>query len=277
MNVPPRDQMGPGDSADVTRTVRRDEPVGPESVTGDGRVGPPDRLPIAEDLVDSQGSPDFDHPRIDAASLAPTRRRFVQAILNGERRAALAIALEAFEHGAQVEDLYADVFQDALYEVGRLWETHVITVAQEHIATAVTQFVMAHVFGRIANVAASRGLALMTGVPGELHHVGALMVSDMLEAHGWQVQFLGSDLPIASIVDTIAATQPRLLGISVTMAANRHHATRLIEQARPAVGGLRVVVGGAAFGGGHWRDSGADDYASDVRGAIALLCAEAAA
>ena len=81
--------------------------------------------------------------------LGLTRRLFVQAIVTGERKAALTIAREALRNGARVQDLYADVFQDALYEVGRLWETNAITVAQEHMATAVTQYVMAHVFGTI--------------------------------------------------------------------------------------------------------------------------------
>jgi methanogenic corrinoid protein MtbC1 len=204
--------------------------------------------------------------------LALTRRLFVQAIVAGGRQAALTIALEALRQGAAVQDVYADVFQDALYEVGRLWESNAITVAQEHMATAMTQYVMAHVFGQIAAPVSSRGVAIMTGVPGELHHVGALMVSDMLEANGWQVQFLGSNLPIASILHTIVEAKPQILGISVTMLFNVHQATRLIAEARRAAGSIRVVVGGSAFRFGAWRTTGADDYASDVRSAVARLC-----
>ena len=211
-------------------------------------------------------APDADGP------LSLTRRLFVQALLTGYRQAALNIALEALRSGVAVQDLYADVFQDGLYEVGRLWETNAITVAQEHMATAVTQYVMAQVFGGIDSPSPSRGVAVMTGVPGELHHVGALMVSDMLETHGWQVQFLGSNLPIASILAAITDAQPRVLGISITMPFNLHHATRLIEQAKRAIPGLRAVVGGAACRGDAWRETGADDYATDVRGAIGLLC-----
>jgi len=206
------------------------------------------------------------------APISLTRRLFVQALLTGQRQAALNIALEALRNGVAVQDLYADVFQDALYEVGRLWETNAITVAQEHMATAVTQYVMAHVFGSIDSPSGSRGVAVMTGVPGELHHVGALMVSDMLEIHGWQVQFLGSNLPIASILGAITDAQPQILGISITMPFNLHHATRLIDQAKRVAPGLRAVVGGAACRGDAWRNTGADDYATDVRGAINLLC-----
>ena len=216
---------------------------------------------------------DAAHPAPEAdGPLSLTRRLFVQALLAGQRQAALNIALEALRNGAAVQDLYADVFQDALYEVGRLWETNAITVAQEHMATAVTQYVMAHVFGSIHSPSPSRGVAVMTGVPGELHHVGALMVSDMLETHGWRVQFLGSNLPIAAILAAITDARPQLLGISITMPFNLHHAVRLIEEAKRVVPGLRAVVGGAACRGDAWHNTGADHYATDVRGAIDLLC-----
>lgn len=208
--------------------------------------------------------------------LAAARQQFVGAILSGERRAALTVALAALEAGAPIPDLYADVFQAALYEIGRRWEENRITVAQEHMATAVTQYVMAHVFEHIPPSAVKRGLAVITGVPGELHHVGAMMVSDMLEAHGWQVQFLGSNLPVASIVGTVSEARPALLGVSVTMRDNLPQAVELIAGAKQAVSGLRVVVGGAAFRSAEWTATGADDYAADVRGAIALLCEDPA-
>ena len=63
-----------------------------------------------------------------------------------------------------------------------------------------------------------------------------------------------------------------MLGISVTMLFNRHHATRLIAEARRADPRVRVVVGGAAFRHEAWCETGADDYAADVRSAITLRC-----
>ena len=56
------------------------------------------------------------------------------------------------------------------------------------------------------------------------------------------------------------------------MLFNVHHATRLIAEAKRAAAQVRVVVGGSAFRLGSWRATGADDYATDVRSAVALLC-----
>jgi methanogenic corrinoid protein MtbC1 len=209
----------------------------------------------------------------DDSPLALTRSLFVQAILRGERRAALTIASEAVRAGASIADLYADVFQDALYEVGRRWERNAISVAQEHMATAVTQYVMAQMYERIPLAPATRGTALLTGVPGELHHVGALMVSDLLEAHGWEARYLGSNLPVPAVVGAVRDTAPDLLGISVTMAFNLHHAERLIKDVQAIGRPIRIVVGGGAFRAPEtWRAIGAHDYAADLRGALSLLC-----
>src|SRR5690606_29037166 len=101
------------------------------------------------------------------------REVYLQAILNGERRAALTVALELLREGRSVADLYYDVLQPAQYELGRLWERNEITVAREHMGTAITQFVIAQLYSRIETPSTSRGKAVVTGVQGELHQLGA--------------------------------------------------------------------------------------------------------
>lgn len=212
-------------------------------------------------------------PPVAPHPLTTTRNMFMQTILTGNRKAALAVATEALRDGTGIQDLYADVFQDSLREVGRLWETNAITVAQEHMATAVTQYVMAQVFDRIESPAIARGTAMITGVPGEFHHIGPMMIADMLEANGWRVQFLGSNLPIPAIVAAIKDARPDVLGVSVTMLFNLHEAGRLIELVRGLGDPIRIVVGGAAFRvATDWRRTGADAYAADLKAAVALLC-----
>jgi methanogenic corrinoid protein MtbC1 len=199
---------------------------------------------------------------------------FVQTILKGDRKSALTVAREALREGVDLQDLYADVFQDGLREVGRLWETNAVTVAQEHMATAVTQYVMAQVFDHIQPPDVVRGSALVTGVSGELHHIGPMMIADMLEANGWRVQFLGGNIPEPAVVAAVKDARLDVLGISVTMLFNLHQASRLIDAVRALGHPIRVVVGGAAFRvATDWRQTGADAYASDLRTAVALLCA----
>lgn len=205
------------------------------------------------------------------ASLTLTRSIYLQAVLAGSRTAALNVVREALRDGVSVLDLYADVLQATLYEVGRLWETNRITVAHEHAATAITQFVMAQMYDRMERSTGAKGRILLTGLNGELHNVGALMVADVLEASGWTVHFLGTNLPHTSILDAIREHQPEGVGISATMLFNVPALTRLVESIRGEWGtARRIVVGGAAFRHAPdlWREIGADGYGRHLRDAL---------
>jgi methanogenic corrinoid protein MtbC1 len=207
--------------------------------------------------------------------LALTREMYLQAILAGERVAALTVATEALRDGATALDVYVDVLQAALYEVGRRWEANRITVAHEHAATAITQFVIANLYPRLDRSAAGqRGTMLITGLPGELHSVGAMMVADVLETRGWNVHFLGTNLPHRAIVDAIRERHPECVGISATMLFSLTAVRMLISSVRDEWGlSKRIVVGGAAFRQSRevWRELGADGHARDLREALALL------
>jgi MerR family transcriptional regulator, light-induced transcriptional regulator len=208
------------------------------------------------------------------APLAPEVRLYVQAILGGQRQAALNIALEAVLAGHSVPDVYCDLLQPAQYEVGRLWESNQVTVAQEHMATAITQYVVAQLYGRLPIPESVRGNALVTGVEGELHQLGANMVADMLEAEGWNVRFLGTQLPHRDILHAVEEHGPAVVGISATMLYSLPRVAELVSAIRASAGeGVRIVVGGGAFRAAPdaWADMGADGAASDLRSAVALV------
>jgi methanogenic corrinoid protein MtbC1 len=115
---------------------------------------------------------------------------FLQTTLAGKRQEALTIVLEALRAGQAVVDLYVDIIQTSLYQIGLLWERNQITVAEEHMATAIVQYVMAQLYAHLPPATITRGNVVITGIQGELHQVGANLVADVLEADGWDVRFL---------------------------------------------------------------------------------------
>ena len=177
------------------------------------------------------------------------RSVFLQAILNGRRRDALTVVREALLERVSTADLYVHIFQTALYEIGALWEQGRISVAQEHLATATVQYVIAQVYAQLPMPPATRGNAVVTGVQGEFHQVGANLVADMLEADGWNVRFLGTNMPHRGIIEAIEETPTALLGISATMLFNLPHVRELVRDVRESLGANapRIIVGGSAF------------------------------
>ncbi|MEX0891150.1 MAG: cobalamin-dependent protein [Gemmatimonadota bacterium] len=208
----------------------------------------------------------------DSDPFATERSLYLQAVLAGQRGAALTVAFESLVAGAAVPEVYESILQPVQYEVGRLWEQNVISVATEHMATAITQYVMAQLYARIDMPAASRGNAIVTGVQGELHQIGGNMVADMLEADGWNMRFLGTHLPHAAVLSAIEDHRPSLLGISATVLRNLPAVADLIEQTRRHFGAVAILVGGGAFRSSPemWREIGADGFGHNIRHAVAV-------
>lgn len=166
-------------------------------------------------------------------------------------------------------DVYVDLFQQTLVEIGARWERNEISVAQEHLATTTVQFVLAQLYGAIDRSSPSRGSALVTGVEGELHQVGANLVADVLEADGWRVRFLGTNMPHEGIVEAALEMDAELVAVSTTMLFNLDAAGRLVDALRNSKRERtpRILVGGSAFRAAPklWREVGADDFAVDLR------------
>ena len=192
----------------------------------------------------------------DAAVLPPAaeerwkapRAAWLAAALAGDSRAARSAA-EAAVHGLDdMKAFYLEVLQPALREVGRLWQTGEVSVAQEHLATSIAGRTMAAFYVQFMDRKPTRGAAVITSAPEEFHEVGARMVADFLEIDGWDTAFLGANTPVEEVMKLLKARKPAILGISVMMPFNLAKAERLIEavRAEPQLSGVKIMVGGGA-------------------------------
>jgi methanogenic corrinoid protein MtbC1 len=208
--------------------------------------------------------------------LGLTMRAFLTAILGGQRRTALGVIEEALSSGARQVDIYVDVIAEALHNVGALWEQNKISVAQEHMASVISQYVIAMIYPRIVPLDKSLGKMVVTGVSGEQHQIGANLVADAMEENGWEVRFLGTNLPHASVLSTIDETSADVLCISTTLVANLPSAVELVRSVRERFGARvpRIVLGGSAFQlvPQFAKEIGSSEVIPDLRQAIDALC-----
>ena len=205
-------------------------------------------------------------------SLDQLARDFLDALLAGNRRQASEMILAAVNDGVGVKDIYALVFERTQREVGRLWQTNRISVAQEHFCTAATQMVMSQLYPYIFTGERKERRMVMACVGGELHEIGARMVADFFEMEGWDTYFLGANTPPEGVLRAVEERQADLLTVSVTMTFHLSHVSALIERLRKQadVKRTRVLVGGYPFNLSPdlWQKVGADGYAVDARGAL---------
>ena len=211
--------------------------------------------------------------RAEGDPLSPACRLYLAAAVSGRREDALRIVQEAVRGGESPVDVYIDIFQSALHEVGRRWQTTGLTIAEEHMATATTQFILSVIHEEHPRTGGRGGTAVVTGVVNEQHVVGASIVANVLDAEGWDVRFMGSNLPHDAIVSAIGQNRASLVAISVTMSAGVADARDLIADIRrSSANPPRIIVGGAAFTRDEhlWQAIGADGFAADARSVAEL-------
>ncbi len=186
---------------------------------------------------------------------------------------ARAAAFGLLENGITPRDLYLEVLAPALQEVGSRWEEGLISVAQEHLATAVVSSVMATVAPSLTEMPMVGRRAVLACTDGELHDVGLRMVGDFLEADGWEVFFLGALTPADALQQLVAECKPDVVGLSTALTTHLASAGAAIDAVRKLDRPPFVIVGGRAYGDDESvaLDLGADAWFADAGVASSLL------
>ena len=208
------------------------------------------------------------------APLEALATQYLEALLAGQRDLANRLILEAAGPGKSVRGLYLHVFQRTQYEIGRLWQVNQISVAQEHYCTAATQLIMSQLYPYVFGAEKTRGTLVATCVAGDLHEMGARMISDFFEMDGWNTHYLGANMPQASVVQTLVEQQADLLAISATITYHVAAVEALIAAVRrePKCAHVKILAGGYPFKIARdlWQKIGADGFAADAETAVTL-------
>jgi methanogenic corrinoid protein MtbC1 len=193
-------------------------------------------------------------------------RAYLQALIEGRRDLAESLVKSERLKGVPVRSLYLDIFQPAQRELGRLWLLRKINVAQEHFATAATQYLMSSLYADLFAGSEPKGRKVLAAcAQGELHEIGIRMVADFFQAEGWDARYLGANLPVSALAQEAARSPVDLIALSATLATNVHWVARAIAAIREAGGRQPVMVGGQPFlvSPNLWREVGADATAAD--------------
>ena len=176
----------------------------------------------------------------------PSRQRYLRALVDGNSNAATIVVHELIGKRASVADIYLDVLAPALFQIGDLWCDGKVNVAQEHLATQITLGQMDKL-RLIQSVPRSLSYRVMVCcVEGEHHFIAARMAADLFQMEGWQVDFLGPDVPTAALIEIVSARRPNLLALSTTLQSNLRRTRALIKKIRKLPAAPYIIVGGKA-------------------------------
>jgi len=91
--------------------------------------------------------------------------------------------------------IFFDILSPCLYEIGEAWYRGEIRIATEHYASAFIRGILLNLLQAFPIYSAAPILLVGCG-PEEFHEIASLMLSVLLRREGYQVEFLGQDLPV---------------------------------------------------------------------------------
>lgn len=143
-----------------------------------------------------------------------------------------------------LETVCYEVLQQGLNEIGQGWYDGKITVQQEHFASALALRQMEALMAALP--AASRGGRIIVACPpGELHTFSSLLISLMLRRQGWDVVYLGANVPLERMEAAIKQIKPLMVVMSAQTLLAAAGLLSMAEMLHEL--GVPLAFGGAVF------------------------------
>ena len=174
---------------------------------------------------------------------------FMNALLKPSLNEAIEISNKYIKNSTDLKIFWENILLSALYSIGAKWSNGEISVGQEHTATSICQRVMSIHYEKILQNSEINKKAAVIVSPNELHEIGARMISDLLESHGFETFFFGSRSSVDEIVDTIIEEDIKDILISTTIISNISATKELISQLRKRLENkeIKIYIGGQAY------------------------------
>ena len=196
-----------------------------------------------------------------------------QAVVSGDRLAAVALARMALAEGENPSESLEKGFIPGIQEAGRLWESGdyflpELIASAEAMKAAMAILRPALEAGR--RDAFSAGTVVIGTVEGDIHDIGKNLVAALLSANGFEVIDLGADVKFTTVIDRAVEARADLICLSALLTTTMLGQRRFLELLRER--GLRdrfkVLVGGAPTSRKWAEEIGADGYGENAPAAV---------
>jgi len=119
----------------------------------------------------------------------------------------------------------------------------------------------------------TKGKFVIATVKGDIHDIGKNIVAILLRGAGYEVNDLGTDVPVEKIVEVVRDDKPGFLGLSALLTTTMVVMGEVVQALKEnnLRGEVKVLVGGAAVSDEYAEEIGADAYCVDGFEAIKKL------
>lgn len=163
------------------------------------------------------------HPQQDElpATLIAAPPEASQELIRGSMKAIQALDTTRLEESLTQsalslghQGMISRVIAPLAMEIGNQWRSGDLSAAHEHFASAIIRVFLANISKPFAIPETAPRLIVATPA-GQLHELGAVIAASSASSAGWNVTFLGANLPAAEIAGATIQNQARALALSL--------------------------------------------------------------
>jgi DNA-binding transcriptional MerR regulator/methylmalonyl-CoA mutase cobalamin-binding subunit len=201
-----------------------------------------------QDLAQLVSEDGMERRRIPARDLEPVdKNQILEKCIECARQLdeqGLAAHLETASVTLSRFELLDQLLVPFMQRVGQLWREGELRPVHEHMATAVLRSFAGNL--RDANRHSSSAPHLLATTPaGQRHELGALLVAICVATEGWNITYLGTDLPAEEIAAGAYQKRSRVVALSLTFPPDDSNLHReLVRLRRLLPESTDIIVGG---------------------------------
>jgi methanogenic corrinoid protein MtbC1/predicted DNA-binding transcriptional regulator AlpA len=168
------------------------------------------------------------------------RQAWISACLDFDREKAEQVLAQAFALFSP-NVVCIEVLQKGLAEIGGGWYEGQVTIQQEHFASALSVQRLETLIAAAPPPTRPERIIVATA-PGDYHIFSPLLLTYLLRRQGWDVIYLGADVPAAELESTVEHVQPAIVVISAQLL----HTAAALKEVASTLQDLNIMLG---FGG----------------------------
>ena len=195
--------------------------------------------------------------------------RYITHAIEGETEQVTELVDSYINAGKSVKDILLKMFMPALVNIGELWNKGLLNIAEEHLAVTVTMSQIERITQSLILTVQIIGTAVICTPVGEKHFIGPKVVSELMRLSGWNVHFLGTEMPTTDLVQFVSEKGIDLLVLSITLPENLPGVLEIIDAVKDLDKSVITMIGGSGVASLDKNSlEGVDIISSDVTNAI---------
>lgn len=202
--------------------------------------------------------------------LASEMTFYHERAIAGRTDEAVRFAIDLLNQGTSADRIITGILAPSQRQIGDEWQRNEASVADEHVATGVTESALYAMSSALA-LGSVEGWVIVACAEGDWHSIAAHMFSEQLRSVGVDVMFLGASTPSMDVARLMQRQRPDALIVTCNLPIFFSGVVSLANVAHDLA--VPVLIGGRAVADDQNRSLrlGADGTVADAVGVVDLL------